>query len=1052
MSIPEFSVKRPVTVTMLTGIIVVLGLYSLINLGLELLPDITYPTVTVMTSWEGAAPEDVERQLTQPMEEMLALISRVKKIRSFSREGMSVIMVEFEWGTNLDFAAQDIRNQISIFKKMLPSDIDEPTVFKFDVSMMPAGAFVFTGDIDFDKLHQIADDIIKPRLERLDGVAAVSIWGWSKNQIHILLDPVKLAQFGINPQQVQMVLMANNVNMPAGHLIKRNKEFLLRTYGELKSLDEIRNLVVGVTPDFKPIYLRDIAKVTYGKEEARGVAEMNHRKSLWIMVSKESGANTVTVMRRVNKEIAEIKKVLPKNTKLQKMFDMSELVVRVLNRTGSNGIVGAILAMLFIYLFLRSWRPTLAISLAIPLSVIATFIAIYAAGYTLNLMTLVGLSLGVGMLVDNAVVVIENIYRRIEEGEGRLVAAGKGATQVSMAITASTLTTIAVFFPVLFIPGVTGQLSRGLALTVTFSLLASLFVALTLVPALAAQIFKKERTGGMEATPWFKKLREKYGQALQWVLHHKTITLTIVGFLFVLSILLGFVIGGEFFPKMDTPFAQASFSLPPGTPMEQTKQVANQLLAAVESEPDVLLAGMVVGVVPGSEFDIAMGQTGTPTNVNEGEIFLRLKYKDQGRKLSNEQIMDKMRAAFPKLKDSRFVAVDVNSQMMGGGQLADIEVKIYGDDLKVLRKLAKLVADSVKNLDGVSNYNLSFKQGRPELRIVPNKEKCARLGLSAAEVANAIHTYTIGAFSGRFNTGTEQIDIITKLDTLDRKKLSQILTLPIITRNGSVVPLSQVADIEETVGPSEIEREDQKRKVSVFITVSEKSNLREVTQKVKALMKRLYNSSYWEEGYTYDIGGQAEQMKDLYKWMALAVLVAFLLVYMVMASQFESFVHPFVIMFTEPLMIIGVMWALFITGTTISLPSLMGVVILAGIVVNNGIVLVDFINQLRRNEGYPMEEAIIKAGKTRLRPVLITALTTIVGMFPMAISHSQGAEMRAPMAIAVIGGLTVATFLTLFIIPVIYSVFEKVSEKTLQVTRRALGLEDEDMPGDFVGQ
>ncbi len=1050
MSIPEFSVKRPVTVTMLTGIIVVLGLYSLLNLGLELLPDISYPTVSVMTTWEGAAPEDVENQLTKPLEEMLSLISRVKKVRSFSREGMSLIMVEFEWGTNIDFAAQDIRDQISIFKKMLPSDIEEPVVFKFDVSLMPAGAYVYTGDIDFNKLHQIAEDVIKPRLERLEGVAAVSIWGWNDNEVHILLDPVKIKEFGINPQQVQMALMANNVNMPAGYLVKRNKEFRLRTYGQFNSLDEIRNIVVGMTKDYKPIYLRDIAEVKLEQEESRGIAEFNHKKALWIMISKESGANTVNVMRRVNKEIEEIKKLLPRQTSLDKMFDMSETVTRVIKRTASNGIVGALLAIFFIYLFLRSWRPTLAISLAIPLSVIATFIAIYAAGYTLNIMTMVGLSLGVGMLVDNAVVVIENIYRRIEEGENRFVAAGKGATQVGTAITASTLTTIAVFFPVLFVPGITGRLSRGLALTVSFSLLASLFVALTLVPVIAAQIFKKERSAGMEATKWFRKLRDKYTNALKWVLHHKTLTIAIVGFIFLLSLALIPAIGGEFIPKMDPAFAQVFFSLPEGTPMEQTYEVANQLLATVEEEPDVLFSGLVVGTASGAKFDIGAGSQGTPTNVNEGAIYLRLKYKEH-RKLSNEQIINKMRRAFPSLKNAKFVSQNNMSQMIGGSS-ADIEVKLYGDDLDVLRRLAKVAADSIKNIPGVSDCDLSFKEGRPELRIVVNKEKCARLGLSAAEVASAVHTYTLGAFAGRFNAKDEQIDIKVKLPKKDREKLSQILTLPIVTRTGAVVPLSQVADIVETTGPTEIEREDQKRKVSVNITVSENSNLREVTAKVKDLMERLHQSPLWEEGYTYDIGGQAERMKDLYKWMVIAILVAFLLVYMVMASQFESFVHPFVIMFTEPLMIIGVIWALFITGTTLSLPSLMGIVILAGIVVNNGIVLVDFINQLRRNEGLEMEHAIIEAGKTRLRPVLITALTTIVGMLPMAVSTSQGSEMRAPMAIAVIGGLTVATFLTLFVIPVMYSVFEKVSVKTQRATRKALGLEEEEYPGEFMGQ
>ncbi len=1040
MSIPEFSVKRPVTVTMLIGIVLVLGVYSFINIGLDLLPDISYPTVSVLTKWEGAAPEDIEKQVTKPIEEMLSMVSRVKSVKSITREGMSLVMVEFEWGTNIDFAAQDIRDQISIFSQYLPQDIDDPVVFKFDVSMMPIAMYSFAGDIDFNRLHDIAEDIIKTRLERVDGVASVSIWGWHDKQVHILLDPKKISVLGIDPQQIQMALMFNNVNMPAGYLVKRNKEFLLRTYGEFQSLREIGNIVVGMTKNYKPVYLRDIAEIKFGNEEPRGVAEVEGKKALWIMISKESGANTVNVMKRVLKEAKGLDELLPKNTKLYLMFDMSEIIRRVIARTTSNGIVGALLAMLFIFLFLRSWRPTLAISIAIPLSITATFIAIYAAGYTLNIMTMVGLALGVGMLVDNAIVVIENIYRLIEEGENRYIAAGKGAAQVGMAITASTLTTVSVFFPVLFIPGITGQLSRGLALTIVFALLTSLFVALTIVPVIAAQIFKREQKAGMEATKWFKKLQNTYGNLLNWCLDHKALVLAIVAFLFVGSLALYPIIGGSFIPKIDQPFAQVSYSLPPGTPMEKTLELTHRLLKTIEDDPDVLFSGSVVGVTSGSEFDISMGSPGVPTNVNEGEIFMRLKFKER-RKRSNQEIAGKLCQAFPELEDSKITVIDVSSQMLGGTVEGDIVVKIFGDDIRRLRQLAEYSKEQLAKVEGVGNIEVLHKPGRPEMRIVVNKDKCARIGVSAAQVANAVKTYTIGTFAGRFNDKNEQIDIIVKLKKENRKDYSQILSLPIVTKSGKVVPLSQLADVVEVVGPSEIRHEEQKRVLPITITVAEGYDLRKVTARVREKMAQLYNSPMWDEGYVFSIGGQAEQMKDLFRWMTVAVIVAFLLVYMVMASQFESFLHPFVIMFTQPLAIIGVMLALLITGTELSLPSFMGLVILTGIVVNNGIVMVDFINQLRRNEGYQMREAIIRAGKLRLRPVLITALTTIVGMFPMAISRSQGSEMRSPMAIAVIGGLTSATFLTLIVIPIVYSVFEKISERAVNGARKVLGVD-----------
>ncbi len=1037
---------------MIIGIVVVLGVYSLINLGLDLLPDISYPTVSVLTSWEGASPEDIETHLTKPLEEMLSLISRVKSVKSYSREGMSVVMVEFEWGTNIDFAAQDIRDQIGIFKQFLPQDVSDPIVFKFDVSMMPMAAYVYIGDIDFNRLHDIAENIIKLRLERIEGVGAVSIWGWSERQVHILLDPAKIEAFAIDPQQVQMALALNNVNLPAGYLIQRNKEYLLRSYGEFNSLDEIRNIIVGMTDSYKPIYLRDIAEVKYGTEAERGIAKFQGgKRGLWVMISKESNANTVTVMRKVLEEEKNIKKILPGETELHMLFDMSEIIRRIITNTGSNGIVGAIFAAIFILLFLRSWRPTAAITIAIPLSIIATFIAIYAAGYTLNIMTMAGLALGVGMLVDNAIVVIENIYRRIEMGENRFDAAGIGAKQVGMAITASTLTTIAVFFPVLFIPGITGQLSRGLALTVTFALLSSLFVALTIVPVIASKIFTKQKRSGMKATKWFGKMQNYYETILRWTLKHKTITLLIVFLLFASSIGLILIIGGEFMPKSDEPFAQAFFSLPQGTPLEQTADVANQLLDAVEDDPDILLSGMIVGVVQGSEFDMAAGQSGTPTNVNEGAIFLRLRHKED-RQRSNEEIMKQLRNAFPKLKNSRFVVQDMSSQMFGGAISGDIEIKIFGNDMEILKRLCEISQDKIEKIPGVKDIELSFKEGRPEMQIRINKDKCARVGLTAAQLANALKTYTLGSVAGRFNAEQERMDIVVKIPEKSREEISQILSLPVITQTGAVVPLSQVVDMVKTEGPTEIQREDQKRKLSIFITVSEQYDLKTVTNKIKEAMQELYDSPMWTEGYLYEIGGQAEQMKDLYRWMLLAIVVAFLLVYMVMASQFESFVHPFVIMFTQPLSIIGVFWGLFITGTTLSLPSLMGLVILAGIVVNNGIVMVDLINQLRRDEDYEMNDAIITAGRYRLRPVLITALTTIVGMLPMALSTSQGSEMRAPIAISVIGGLTSATFLTLIVIPVIYSIFEKVSVKTTETTKRLLGLDDTIYPDDFMGE
>ncbi len=1041
MSISEFSVQRPVTAVMIIGIIVVMGTYSFLNLGLDLLPDISYPTVSVLTTWTGAAPEDMEKQITRPLESTLAMVSRVKKLKSSTREGISVISVEFEWGTNLDFAAQDIRDQISIYKQMLPEDITDPLVFKFDVSMMPVAMYSFGGNTDVNRLHDIAENVIKPRLERVEGVASVSIWGWDQSEVHVDVDPMKIAALGIDAQQVQMALLYNNVNLPAGYVVKRAKEHLLRSYGEFRDIGELGKTVVGMTADYKPIYLRDIAEIKFGNVMSRGLALMENKRALWIMISKESRANSVTVMRKVWKVVDDLEKVLPKDTELLTMFDMAEPITKIINNTSSNGITGAILAIIFIFIFLRSWRPTVAISVAIPISIVATFIAMFAAGYTLNIMTMVGLMLGVGMLVDNAIVVIENIYRRIEIGEDRFTAASKGASEVSMAISASTLTTCAVFFPVLFIPGITGQLAKGLALTITFSLLASLFVALTIVPVIAANLFKKEKNADKLKDQWFHKVQNAYGNALTWALSNRKKVLGITAGLFIISLALTPFLKGEFMPAQDQPFAQVFFSLPQGTTLEDSRKVAQQTLSVLENDSDVLVRGLIVGVNSGSEFDLAMGGgEGTPTNVNEGTLYMRLKDKEE-RSQSTEQITDKLRAAFPQIAGAKFTVLDMNSQMMGGGVGSDIEVKLFGDDLNTLTRLANLTADEISKLPAISDAKISFKEGRPEMRIVLNKEKCAQLGITAAQVANTVKTYTIGSTAGRFVTPKEQLDIKIRMKENERRDMAQILSLPIITATGKAIPLSQVASFEEVLGPTEIKREDQKRTVVVMTSVKEGSDLRKATDEVTKVVNRLMTSANWEQGNDVVIGGQAEQMKDLYVWMLLAVLVAFLLVYMVMASEFESFMHPFIIMFTQPLSIIGVLLALFVTGTAISLPSLMGIVILAGIVVNNGIVMVDFINQLRRNSNIKIEEAIVTAGKLRLRPVLITALTTIAGMLPMAFSTSEGSEMRGPIAISVTGGLASATLLTLVVIPIIYIYLEDLRIKVIAGSKRVFGLD-----------
>jgi len=902
MKIPEFSVNRKVTTAMLAMILVVLGSLAFTRLGLDLFPDLEFPTVSVITIYSGASSEDIENTVTRPLEQVINSVNRVKKVNSITSEGYSVIMVEFEWGTNLDFAAQDIRDQIGLYESYLPDDVGDPLVVKFSFAMWPVLFGGITADRPTVELKDMIEDEVAPRLERIDGVASVQVYSTEVREILVNIDRGGLESRNLSLDQVLVALRMENLNLPAGHVIERHTDILVRTIGEFESIDDIRNTIVGATQTGQPIYMSDVAEVNDGLKETRYISRIQKEKGVIYMVSKRSGANTVITAEAVKKELARIQETLPPDVQFFPFMDQSDMIQQVIRRTGNNALVGGILAIFFIFIFLRNWRPTLTIGLAIPLSIITTFIALYAAGYTLNLLTMGGLALGVGMLVDNAVVVIENIFRHIEEGEEKNEAAKKGASEVGMAITASTLTTIAVFFPMIFAQGVTGKLTRGLALAIAFSLFASLFVALTIVPLVASLLFKHE--------------------GILWV-------------------------------------------------------------------------GLI---------------------------------KQTERELSDQEIMERVRGRLPKLKNVKFEALDMSTMMTGGSQFP-VEIKIFGKDLDLLKDIADDMVGRVNDVEGLRDVTHSMSEGKPEYHIRINREKASRLGLMVNQLANTVQTASLGKIATRYREGNEEVDIRVRFDRRYRDTLEDIKDIPIVTPNNSTIRLDQVATITRGEGQIQITRENQARQITVSANIAGRdlgSVVRDIKTRIVGIEKGL------PSGYFIEFGGQYADMQDAFIIMAGAFLLATLLVYMIMASQFESFKHPLIIMFTIPLALIGVVVALLITGKPVSLPILIGFVMLGGIAVNNGIVMVDYINQLKRR-GVEKKEAILQASSVRLRPVLITALTTVLGMLPMAIDVSQGSEMRAPMAITVIGGLIATTFLTLYVIPIIYSLFDRVSFKVRKV-------------------
>jgi hydrophobic/amphiphilic exporter-1 (mainly G- bacteria), HAE1 family len=1028
MKLPEFSVNKRVSTSMIAMILVVVGFITFSRLGLDFFPDLEFPTVSVITTYRGASSEDLEKTVTKPLEQVVSSVSRVKKVTSTTSEGTSVIQVEFEWGTNLDFAAQDIRDQIGLYKNYLPTAASDPLVVKFNLGQLPVIFYGITGNMPTFELKKLFEDDVSPRLERIDGVASAAVFSTDIREILVDVDKAALESRNLSLDRVLAALGMENVNVPAGNVVERHTDLLVRTMGEFESLDDIRRVVVGSSAAGEPIYVGDIAEVKDTLKETRYMGRIQQQKGIFLIVNKRSGANSATVGAKVKKEVEKIRETLPSDIKFYVAMDQSDMIMRVARRTVGNAWMGGLLAILLIFLFLRNWRPTLTIALAIPLSIVTTFIAFYAAGYTLNLLTLGGLTLGVGMLVDNAIVVIENTFRHVEEGDERKRAASFGASEVGMAITASTMTTIVVFLPMVFAQGITGKLTRGLALSITFSLVASLFVALTIVPLLSYILFKSYYANGVTqkghktSQPQFQGARTLYRKWLAKALEHRLLVLGATIGLFVVSLGIIPFLGMEFMGTQDQDMILLKVKMPVGTALEETNRVVAMVEKLMSEQPEVSMINAQAG---SSAEDNASDSSSSfsPSGPHEGLLWVGLVHQGQ-RKLSDIQILEKIRSRLPKLENVKFEALDMSQMIMAGGR-APVEIKIFGKDLGVLKGIADGIVARIQDVPGLRDVNHTLSEGKPEYQIRVDRDRAARLGLMVSQVAGTVQTATLGTVATRYREGSEEIDVRVRYQQQYRNNIQEVENIPIVTPAKKVVYVGQLATIGKGEGPIQIAHENQSRLVTVLGNIAGRdlgSVIRDVRARLGAIQKQL------PPGYFLEFGGSYEQMTEAFKILALVFALASLMVYMVMASGFESFRDPFIVMFTIPMGIIGVVLGLLITGRPVNLPVWIGVILLAGIAVNNGIVMIDYINQLR-HRGVNDHEAIIEGAVTRLRAVLLTALTTVLGMLPMALSTSEGAEFRAPMGISVMGGLTATTFLTLFIIPIIYSLFEKVSFK-----------------------
>lgn len=1026
MKLSDFSVDRPVTTVMVILIIIVLGSIAFTRLSVDLYPDMTIPVISVSTQYSGAAPEEIEQSITRPLEEGLATVDDIDSVRSTSREGLSQVTLEFDWGTDMDMAAVDVREQVSQIKEALPDEAEDPIVKKVDLDQIPILIFGISSDQRSGlELKEFAEDNIKDEVEKIPGLASASIVSGENRQININVDRDKLEGYNLGISQVTEALRQENVNLPGGEITERPTEYLLRTEGQFESTDQIENVIIAMRQQ-KPITIGNVAEVEDGYEDRNVYVRVNERKTVGAMVTKQSGANTVEVIDRAKEKLEKIREDLPSDIHIDISRDQSKFIKKSIATVQQNVLIGGLFAVIVLFLFLRSFRSTFIIGAAIPITVIAAFGLLYYSGYTLNLMTLGGLALGVGMLVDNSVVVLENIFRHLRnEGADPIRAAKQGSDEVGTAVFASTMTTLAVFIPISFVEGIARELFGPFSMTIAFALLASFIIAVTFVPMSSARLLsfsnvekEEQQDNGTEEKVTVRaanKVLEIYRQTLNWCLNHRKTVLTIAVILFAASLALFPFIGKEFMPDSERDSFRIMVELPVGTDLETTNQESKKIEDIIAQVPEVRVAFNLVGDTGGK---------GSTSGSNESMFMVRL-VDEEYRERSTSEIQESIRSKLPSIPGAEIRFAEASMIGGGGGDDSPLSIKIFGGDLDRLESIADQVKKEAENVEGTRDVHSSVDEGKPEIRVDVDRKRAADLGLGVKKIGKTVETYVNGRTATQYH-GTEDgdtVDIKVRLAKADRTEIQQLNSMKIMTSKGRFIPLNSVAKIVQTEGPTKINREDQQRHVSVYSNLGD----RDLGSVVADISDRVESNIELPPSYRIEYSGENEDMKETFSNLGMALVLAIVLVYMVLASQFESLLHPFTVMLTLPLTLIGVLAALFLTGEAISATSIIGVIMLAGIVVNNAIVLVDYINILR-SRGLRRKEAVLEASPVRLRPVLMTALTTILGLIPVAAGWGSGSEGMAPMGIAVIGGLTTATFLTLLVIPTLYLTLEQIKD------------------------
>lgn len=1054
MRLVEFSIRRSVTTSMLILALVIFGVVSYSRLAVNLLPDITYPSLTVKTIYEGAAPAEVEDVITKPIEEAVGVVNNIVRVSSVSRAGESYVILEFDWKTNMDFAGLNVREKLDLVQ--LPDDAEKPVLLKYDPSSDPILRIGVTGNQNLAQIRLLSEEKVKPYLENIQGVAAVKVNGGLEEEIYVELDHGKLNTLNLPITQITSRLAQENINLSGGILDEGRRRFLVRTLSQFQQVDEIGDVIVARRGSAN-VLLKDIGRVYSGYKDRTVITKLDGREVIELAVYKAADANTILVADAVKQRAQDL---LPDinvggvRLALTPVFDQSIFIRQAVDEVLDTGILGGILAVFVLFLFLRDFKSTSIISLSIPLSVVITFFFMYMFDLSLNIMSLGGLALGIGMLVDNSIVVLESIQRFREEGLGVFEAAMKGASDVGMAVTASTLTTICVFLPIVFVEGVARQLFADQALTVTFSLSASLLVSLTLIPMLASKGMKLEpdangATDAPERAPaggvrralrfvavvlpglilglvsrairlvwkgilllltpftWsfniaYTALSRVYERLLLYALDHRTVVLLVTLVLTVASLAIYPLLGGELIPEVRQGQLSVTLNRAEGTPIDNTQQTVDLLMNEIREIDGIAGVYAVTGLSTQSGMSIEENK--------ENAAWLYIQMDDTVTPAAEDHILEQIRtrvAPLPGL-DYKF------SRPTFFSFKSPVEVFVQGYNQQVLARMANRLTGEMGRLRGLTDLKASTEAGNPEVQIVFNRQRLSAYGLTIQGVATAIRNQILGDVATEFVRPDRKVDIRVRLPEEQRQTLAQIRELKIHDSSGNTIPLTTVASLEVAEGPAEIRRLNQQR-VALISGNVEGRDLASVITEIRGVIA----ANPMPTGFTAFLGGQSEEQAVAFQSMAFAVLLAIFLIYLVMASQFESLVQPLIIMFSIPFSVVGVLLTLWLTRQSISVVVFIGIIILAGVVVNNAIVLLDCVNHLRAG-GLAIRDAVIKACHLRLRPILMTTSTTVLGLLPMAVGMARGAELRKPLALTLIGGLTSSTLLTLVLIPVLY--------------------------------